>query len=188
MMKKRLIMLLLGNMLFCVTAADFKTDFSKTDIPGMKIKRKAAIENGVLKLNNGGDVMFSLNAEKPLSIGFQAKVLERHPAKHPTAWCFNLYGKDGLYAIFRFRADNLLESYSYNGNTKTGGMIRKISCKDGEKENVVIDITNDSLTVKLNGAEIGKMKNPGLLPLTGINFNNYNVSWELDDLSVIQKP
>ena len=172
-----------------VAAGDFRTDFSRSNIPEMTLNRRAGIEGGVLKVGNWGEGVFSFRAENPLQISFRARCVKRHPGKQPSAWIVNLQGADYESGMFRFREDNCLESYFYKNKQRKGGLIKKISNpEDGIWFHVVISIFRNSLSVKLNGVELGNAKHPGFLPMRKLSFSSYNVEYEIDDLSVSALP
>ena len=184
-MKKPFSALVIVSLALSAAAGDFKTDFSRGDIPGMTLNRRAGIEGGVLKVGNWGEAAFTLQAENPLQISFRVRCVKRHSGKQPSAWNVKLQGADHESGLFRFREDDCLESYFYKNNQRKGGLIKKIrNPEDGAWFHVCIAIRGDMLSVKLNGAELGSAKHPGFLSLQKVSFTAYNVEWEIDDLSV----
>ena len=188
-MKKPFSALVIVSLALSAAAGDFKTDFSRGDIPGMTLNRRAGIEGGVLKVGNWGEAAFTLQAENPLQISFRVRCVKRHSGKQPSAWNVKLQGADHESGLFRFREDDCLESYFYKNNQRKGGLIKKIrNPEDGAWFQVSISIFRNSLSVKLNETELGNAKHPGFLPLLNLSFSSYNVEYEIDDLSVSALP
>ena len=165
-MKKKIFTLFFMTAVFFCYAENFTADFSSQEIPGMKLARKAKIENGVLKLSSWDEAAFSLDVPNQVDISFRIKVAERLTSKRNTAWTVNIYGLETEYGMFRFRDDNVLESYFYKNKQKKGGIIKKYTNPPvGEWFQVSISVMKNSVSIKINGKEIGSGRHPGFLPL-----------------------
>ena len=188
-MKTVFLAIILAAFSFLSVAQELKTDFSEESVPGMKIVRRGEIENGLLKLSNGGEVEFAIDGKEPLKISFHVKVTPSTDSKNPPALNLNLYGENNEYGLFRFRQDNTFESYFYKNQQRKGGIIKPLSPrKAGEESEITIILLKNSLSVKVGSQEIGSARHPGFLPLKKISLNTYNLEAELNDFEVQKLP
>lgn len=170
-------------------AQDVKIDFSNPAVSGLKVTGKAGVvADGVLRINNGGNAVLSVNRDNPLKITFRARVTKNMKTSNPPSWRFYLYGKDNEYGMFNWRSDNVLESYFYKNSQRKGGMLKDFTFIENQWMDVEIVLLKNIVSVKVDGKEIGNEKHPGFLPLKEIRFDGYNLDWELDDLSVTDIP
>lgn len=189
-MKRHFCAAVLFLLVLCGNAEDFKTDFSTENIPGMRIAGRAAIKNGILNFQNGGDVSFAVDGRDPLKISFRMRAVQYHPSKNPPAWNLTLTGADNETGLFRFRQDGVLEAYFYKNGQRKDGMIRKFTAlQEGEQAEFTLFLFRNSLSVRRGAQEeIGNARHPGFLPLTEIRLSTYNLEAELGELTVEALP
>ena len=172
-----------------VGAEDFSVDFSMKEIPGMKIVRGAAVRDGTLKFQNGGNVSFDVDGGEPLKISFRMRVTRYCASQNPPAWNLALSGADGQTGIFRFRQDGVLESYFYKNGQRKGGLIRKFTpLAEGVLTEVTLFLFRNSLSVRIGAEEIGTGRHPGFLPLTSFQLTTYNQEMEFNALALETLP
>ena len=185
-MRKQSLVLAMAFAAICVTAQDFKTDFKTPAGPELKIIRKANIENGVLKLSNGGTVDLNVSTEQPFKIQLKARVVQMDEgSKNPPFWQIVLNGKDKARSLNMFRADGLLVSYFYNNDVRDPqkGFIKKYPYAKNEFGDVELSVNKGMTTLSVNGTKIGQTSCDGLLPLKSISLGTYNLESELDSIS-----
>ncbi len=181
-------LLLVFAVLFRAEAQNTQIDFANPEIPAMKANSRIKVEDGILKINNGGTAVFHIGSANPLRITFRTKVVKVMESKNAPCWIFNLYGMDTEDGLFRWRKDNVLESYFYKNKQRKGGIITKVAFIDGKWFNVEIILLKNLVSVKLDGTEVANGKHPGFLPLKEFSFSAFNMDWELDDLAVAEIP
>ena len=75
-----------------LSANDFQTDFNSEKIPGMKIIRRASVDEGFLMAENGAEVQFDLKSAIPYKIKIRFCVEEILESKHPPYFAITLHG------------------------------------------------------------------------------------------------
>lgn len=168
-----------------LSAADFQTDFSASPIAGMKIVRRATVTDGVLKVQNGGNVVFDQKADKPFRIAFRVRVNQFLESRTPPYFSLVLHGVDSYQGRFMFRGDNIIEHYLFKNNKRRQGFggISRYSVTPGEWLQLELTVMKSFVQLSCDGKVISTAKYEGLIPLESVSFGTYNTVWEMDDLS-----
>ena len=171
-----------------LSANDFQTDFNSEKIPGMKIIRRASVDEGFLMAENGAEVQFDLKSAIPYKIKIRFCVEEILESKHPPYFAITLHGKDNTEGCFMFREKNI-EHFLYKNKKRKYGYGGYSECKivPGQWLTVELNVMKNFVQISRDGQVIGTGKYSGLIPLEKISFKLYNAVVKIDDLSLEQQ-
>ena len=139
----------------------------------------------MLKVQNGGNVVFDQKADKPFRIAFRVRVNQFLESRNPPYFSLVLHGEDSYQGRFMFRGDNIIEHYLFKNNKRRQGFggISRYSVTPGEWLQLELTVMKSFVQLSCDGKVISTAKYEGLIPLESISFGTYNTVWELDDLS-----